>query len=137
MGKKARLSIAALGENIDYKTEIKEKSPIADLLSHTYNVKMVLNNPELKLIPGMTCDVNISNDENKTQIIIPNSSVMLANDNSRFVWIVHNNSVKKQTVIIEQFSSEGVIVKEGLKDGDLVIVKGNQKLREGSKIRML
>jgi len=136
IGQKATVQIIALGDKVYYETEIKEKSAIANPLSHTYDVKMELENSERKLMLGMICDVKISIDnEIRKQIVVPGNSVMLDNSNNKFVWLANEDIVKKQLVVVDQFSDQGVVIKNGLKKGDLVIINGNQKLSEGTKIR--
>lgn len=133
---KAIVQVMALGEDICYDARIKEKSTIANPLSHTYDVKIELDNTDRKLMPGMICDVNILIDENiKEQIVVPNNSIMIDNSNNKFVWIVNNDIVNKKNVTVGQFSDHGIIIEDGLRNGDQIIVNGNQKVSEGMKIR--
>lgn len=137
IGQKAIIGIMALGENAEYTAFITEKSSMANPLSHTYDIKIELDNEVGKLMPGMVCDVTIIYDKNEDkQIIIPNNSVMIDNDNNRFVWKVENDIAYKQPVIIDKLSERGVIVKEGLSTGDLIIINGNQKVSVGMKVKI-
>lgn len=136
MGQKAIIKILALGEDAEYTAIITEKSPMANPLSHTYDIKIELDNESGKLMPGMVCDVTIIYNENEDeQIIIPNNSVMIDNDNNRFVWKVENDIACKRPVITDKLSDKGVIIKEGVGTGDLIIINGNQKVSAGMKVK--
>ncbi|MBN9303455.1 MULTISPECIES: efflux RND transporter periplasmic adaptor subunit [Dysgonomonas] len=137
IGQKAIIKIMALDENAEYTAFITEKSSMANPLSHTYDIKIELDNETGTFMPGMICDVTIMYDKNEDEeIIIPNNSIMIDNDNNRFVWKVENDIAYKQSVIIDKLSDKGVIIKEGLCNGDLIIINGNQKVSAGMKVKI-
>jgi hypothetical protein len=51
------------------------------------------------------------------------------------VWKVNkDNTVSKQAVKIGELTSDGVIVLEGLEEGERIVTEGFQKIFEGSKV---
>lgn len=135
IGQKATITVTALGKDKVYTSTITEKSAMANPLSHTYDIKIELENKDRKLMPGMICDVVIHHNEAETeQIIVPNNAIMLDNDNNRFVWKLSGNTATRQSVAIGKLSSHGVIVSDGLNTGDKIIINGNQKVSEGTTI---
>lgn len=137
IGQQVTIDAMALGSDNSYTAKIKEKAAIANSLSHTYDVKVELDNKDEKLLPGMICDVNIIIEHRaEPKVIVPNNSIMIDNDNSKFVWLVVNGIASKQKVTVGALSDLGVAICEGLNSEDKVIIGGNQKVSEGMKLKI-
>nr|WP_320058943.1 efflux RND transporter periplasmic adaptor subunit [uncultured Bacteroides sp.] len=129
----ASISVAALGNQL-FEGMVSEKGIAANPLSHTYEVKIKLTNTQEKLMPGMVCSVTVSGTDNKPEIIIPNSVVQLKPEGTRFVWLAKNEKATLRIIQTGALTQKGIIVTGGLEEGDLVIMEGNQKVSEGTKI---
>ena len=66
--------------------------------------------------------------------ILPSQSVLLDADNRQFVWTVKDGKAIRKFVTVDEFSPDGVIVKNGLAVGDSVIVSGMQKVSTGTEV---
>ncbi|OGW10217.1 MAG: hypothetical protein A2W75_10940 [Nitrospinae bacterium RIFCSPLOWO2_12_39_15] len=97
----------------------------------TYDVVVKVDNPELKLKPGMTANVSISVSNRKDVLIIPNASLrfkppemqdkVTAREKSSGVWIIEEGKPKRIKVIT------------GISDGNYTeIVSGD--IREGQEL---
>lgn len=132
IGNKAFVSIEAL--NANYSGKIIEKGVVANPLSHTYDLKIELDNPHSLIMPGMGCNVRFSSDS-LSGFILPVSAIQIAPDNRRYVWIVEDNlTIRLQPVTIGKLTSTGVAILAGIEDGDKIVVEGTQKVHEGSKV---
>lgn len=127
-GQKADVTVLAL-DNYKVCGTVFSKNVDANDLSHTYEVTILIPNPDGKLLSGMVCKAVIRNDNSNKNIIIPYESVQLMPD-GRYVWCVVNNTSKRKRVETGGFASGGVIITSGLDNGDSVIVKGRQKVYE-------
>ena len=58
VGDKVKLTVAALGVAVFYGA-ISEKGIDANPISHTYDVKVGITNPQGRLLPGMVCNAHI------------------------------------------------------------------------------
>jgi multidrug efflux pump subunit AcrA (membrane-fusion protein) len=85
-GQKAVIEVAALN-NETFEGEIETKGISANLLSHSYEVKIAINNTDAKLLPGMVCKIRLAQDDATTEIVVPNGTVQIAPDGKRFVWL--------------------------------------------------
>ncbi len=132
-GQTARVNVAALNHRV-YEGKIKEKGVMANPLSHTYEIKVELNNPEKELMPGMVCEVLILSDTIATGIVMPNSAIQMHHTGEHFVWLAKDSIAKQKVVTIGAITNQGVVITSGLTQGDKVIVEGNQKVSEGMKI---
>ncbi|MDE5787194.1 MAG: efflux RND transporter periplasmic adaptor subunit [Bacteroidaceae bacterium] len=110
-----------------------EKGVSADPLTHTYDIRISMPNPEHKLLPGMVAKVTMDSSQEKA-IVLPVMAVQQATDKSLFVWSVKEKHAHRQPVSIGQVIGNSVVIASGLSEGEFVIVEGYQKVGEGSLV---
>ena len=66
--------------------------------------------------------------------IVVSANAVLINSKGKFVWVVEDGCATRRQITLSGYSGNGVIVSEGLKIGDRVIVEGYQKVSEGMKV---
>lgn len=135
IGDPVAIKVSAIGNKL-FNAKISEKGVVGDLLSHTYDVRIKINNSKNELLPGMVCNVSIQKGGNTENIVLPNNCIQIGNDNEKFVWINNNCIAEKRIIQTGSFVVDGVIVTNGLNEGDNVIVEGNNKVSQGMKIRV-
>ena len=131
VGDTAEVVVPALGDR-RFMGKVTEKSMTASLLTHSYPVKVLIEQPDEELVPGMISKVVLSADVS-TGIIVP-ANAILVNQEGRFVWVAEEGRATRRNITISGYSGSGVIVSEGLQAGDVVIVEGYQKVSEGMKV---
>lgn len=117
--------------------KVVEKGVTADPLSRTYDIKLLVNNPNHKLLPGMICNVYSRFRRGETSVFIPTSVVQLNPDNRMFVWIVKDGKATKRYINFVASTSQGIRVSGGLEPGDQLIVEGHQKVSEGTPCKVI
>ena len=134
VGDKVKLTVAALSGAI-FRGTISEKGIDANPISHTYDVKVGITNPQGRLLPGMVCNAQVQGSAaTPSNITVPPQSIELDVDNSRFVWTVVNGKAHQQPVTTGDFEGDGIVILSGLKAGDQVIINGQQKVSEGMNV---
>ena len=109
---------------------VREISPIADSSSRTFKVKISLpQNQNAKL--GMTASVAFA--EKDSGVILPLSAIYQTGSQEQ-VWTVREGKVTLKNVTVKNFRDNEVEV-EGLNSGEVVVVAGVHKLREGQEVR--
>jgi RND family efflux transporter, MFP subunit len=136
LGQTATIVVPALG-NREFHGKIGQKGVTANPVSHTYEVRIVVDNPQLSLMPGMVGKVSIMNEVDSNRIIVPNRTVLITHDGKHFVWIADGSAAKRKFVIVGSLSNDGVVIEEGLKAGDRIIVDGYHKVSEGMQISII
>lgn len=131
LGDTAEIVVPALADK-QLRGKVVEKSMTASLLTHSYPVKVLIEQPDKDLIPGMIGKVVLKSDVSKG-IIVPANAVLI-NQEGKFVWVVENGRATRRQITLSGYSGNGVIVSEGLMMGDKVIVEGYQKVSEGMKV---
>lgn len=120
-----------------YQGSLVEKAVVANPLSRSYVAKFKVDNHNGKLLPGMICSVTLNQDSNVNGVILPVSSVLLAADNSNFVWLDSAGVARKRIVIAGEMLPEGILITSGLKNGDKVIVAGTEKVSQNTKVESI
>ena len=131
VGDTAEVVIPALGDK-RLNGKVMEKSMTASLLTHSYPVKVLIEQPDKELTPGMIGKVVLKGDVSKG-IVVPANAVLI-NQEGKFVWVDEDGRATRRKITLAGYSGNGVIVSEGLKTGDVVIVEGYQKVSEGMKV---
>ncbi len=143
---KSSVNIAAAFESIPGKKfplEVKEYSTEADPATQTYQVVLVTDQPrEANILPGMTATVTAAFKPDEAggnhEIIVPALSVLDAPENKPYLWVFDPGQgvVHKRYVRIGSLRDSGSIhITEGLKPGEIIVIAGVTKLREGMKVR--
>ena len=132
-GQKARIEVSALDNSV-FAGEVEIKGITANPMSHTYDVKIFVENSQAALMPGMVCKVSLSGDTKTEQIVVPNRTIQISADGKHFVWLADGNVAKRQFVKIDGLNDNGIIIIDGLSTNDKLIVEGFQKVSEGMKI---
>ncbi len=133
IGEKANFTVAAL-DGRSYAATVSEKSPVANAISHTYEVKMQLANADGQLLPGMICSVAIAPKNSMAAIVIPVESVKVDDSGARFVWIEKGGKAWKRRVAVGNFAGNGIEIRSGLTAGEHVITSGSDKVSDGMKV---
>ena len=131
LGDTAEVVIPALGDR-PFSGKVVEKSMTASLITHSYPVKVLMEQPDEAMAPGMIGKVVLKADVS-TGIIVPANAVLI-NQEGKFVWVAEDGRATRRRITLSGYSGNGVIVSEGLKMGDKVIVEGYQKVSEGMKV---
>lgn len=79
----------------------------------------------------------IKAEQSEDFIIIPYNSLIEADGNKAFVFIVENNKVKRQSVTINKFENNKVFIKEGLQKTDQIVISNSAYLNEQSTIKII
>lgn len=112
------------------------KSVQSDPMTHTYPISIHVDNPGGRLLPGMVCDVTFG-QTGTPALSVPITAVMAGTGDSRYVWVMENGTAKRKDIRTGMAYGGRIVVTEGLQAGDSVIVKGMQKLSNGSKVSAL
>lgn len=137
-GQKAGIRVSAVGERL-FEGEVNEIGVLSNPLSHTYLVKVDLENKDNLLKPGMVCTVTLSNPELSGRIVIPVSAVRQNANGEKFVYTANAQTgrAEKRTITTGPLATNGVVINAGLANGELLITDGSQKISENSPLQIL
>jgi membrane fusion protein (multidrug efflux system) len=132
-GQQIRFNVNSLGGRT-FTGEISEIGVSADMISRQYDVKALVDNPDHVLLPGMVCDVFAESSGDDSSLYLPANVIQIDIDNKPFVWTVRDGKAQKAYVKIGENVGENITIEDGLESGDEVIVEGQHKVSNGTKI---
>ncbi len=116
---------------------VAELSPVISDETRTFAGKLEIDNPELKLRPGMFIKANIITAQKDSAIVIP-KDVIMTGSRGKYVFIVGRNSAASDRRITTGIANQDEIeVTEGLSANDRLIIKGFETLRDNSKVKVI
>lgn len=136
-GQRCLIKISALN-NKSFEGTIIEKGISAHPISHTYDVKVKIENRDRNIMPGMVCKAYLFDfkTENVASVItIPMKSVQLDGNGGSFVWLKsHEDKAIVQKVVLGGLTGNDIVINEGLQPGDQLIIEGYQHISPGSTV---
>ena len=134
VGQKVSFTVSALGDQ-EFSGKIVSRGVTASAISHAYEVKVVVENHNHQLLPGMVCKVRLENTGGDYSIVVPQQAIQISGQ-EKFVWIVKDGKAHRQGVTTGDVINEGVVVETGLMSGDEIIVEGQNKVSEDVKVKV-
>jgi len=106
-----------------------------DPATGTINVRLTFPNPDHILVPGQYVSVLLTGATPERRIVIPQVAVQ-ENQAGSFVLIVDSEGrVEARPVKMGERVGVGVIVLDGLTEGETLVVEGIQKVRPGAEVQ--
>ncbi len=135
-----------VGDRVDVKTGvypgvifkgvIKTISVKGDM-AHNYPVEVDLkNSKKYPLRAGMFANVLFTSKEKYKSLVIPREALLGSVKNAQ-VYVVENNVAKLRHLVIGKSSNNNLEVLSGLKKGDIVVVNGQNNLKQNYKVKLL
>ena len=106
-----------------------------DTQTGTITARLEFPNKQGLLKPGLTCNVRVLNNDTSKSIIIPYKSVVVQMG-EYFVFVINGKTVSQRRIQIGRSIKDNVIVENGLKPGEKIVVDGVQKLRDNSPVKL-
>jgi RND family efflux transporter, MFP subunit len=112
--------------------------PAADRQKGTVKIEVQIARPDLQIIkPEMSVKVSFleirSPGKLEPVITVPKSAVR-RDEGEAYVWTVREGIVRRVSVVCGLTTETGIEVRQGLKDGDSVVITPDVKLVNGGKV---
>lgn len=121
-----------------FRGEVSSIGSRVDPVSRSISVRAEMDNPELRLRPGMLMEVVLLRSPRQA-VVVP-ESVLIPSGDKQFVLVVDkedgNRLERRQVQIGERRTGQAEIL-EGLADGELVVSHGLQRAHEGDQVHIL
>ena len=113
----------------------------------TIRIKAAFPNDEGRLFPNQFVNARLLIDERKGVVLIPTTAIQRGVQAATYVYVVKDTpskadpaqtekTVSLQNIAVGPTEGEVTLVESGLKDGDLVVTDGVDKLQPGSKVSL-
>ena len=105
-----------------------------DPTTGTYKLKSVFNNADNGLFPNQFVNVHLLVDTMHNLTIIPASAIQRGPQGTYVYAVAGDNTVKIHPVTIALTTANSVGLSGGVSSGDVVVIDGQDKLQDGSKV---
>ncbi len=114
--------------------------PVSDIDARTFTLRVLPKNKQLPITPGMSARVTISLDTGQKNVAVNRDALIRYPDGRVIVWVLEKDgdktSVKERKVEIGLAFDQYVQILSGLKEGDQVVIRGNEALRDGQTVQL-
>jgi membrane fusion protein (multidrug efflux system) len=135
VGQPATVVVPALG-GAEFQGRVQLVGIAADPASRTYAVKLEVANPQRRLLPGMIAEVRIETDRTVSVLTLPGEAIVRDVDGVTrvFLYFPDEERVHSRRVTVGAPFGREVEIRDGLEVGDMVVVGGQHRIREGSSV---
>lgn len=100
-------------------------------------IRIVVNNPERKLLPGMYVRVNIDRASVPQALLVPSQAIQRNNNGDPQVYVINAKGLADiRPIELGQQYEQFYLVNKGLKVGDKVIVEGVDRIKPNQKLEI-
>jgi len=133
-GLEVPVTINSLGKQ--YTGTITSVGPKADPVTRAFPVEIKLDNKEGAIKSGMVADLLLSTGTSKGAVAVPVDAVM-EREGQFTVFVVEGGQAKEVSVKVGVSAGQLTEIKEGIKEGQAVIVKGNRLVVDGQSVKVI
>ncbi len=135
VGMRANVTISAVSDT-PFEAVVSEKDGRADERTGTFEISFLLPaNERLRSGQLGTVDIEVSRN-NDGSIAVPATAIFGVRSGEGLVYVVDDKKrVKQRNVVIGELTDDSLEITAGLNDGDVVITRGVEKLRDGDRIQ--
>lgn len=133
LGQSAQITLQAYPDD-KFIGKVSEISPVLDLETRTAPIEISIPNSDHRLKSGMFVQAQLILQERKKVPAIPKESVMGREPQVYVYTVIKGNTARQKKIKLGVRQGSYCEVLEGVKDGDLVVVMGQQKLYDGASV---
>ncbi len=124
------------GDDKSARGTITRVAPVADSASRTFEAEVSIDNSDGRLKGGVYADAVITTKSKDNVLTVPFSAIVMRDD-QRTVYVVENDTAVRRVVTTGYIGDDLVEILGGITENDLVIAGGQNKLREGSTVKVV
>jgi multidrug efflux pump subunit AcrA (membrane-fusion protein) len=129
LGQLAEIKVDAYPSEV-FKGEVSKISPVVELETRTAPIEILIPNEDHRLKSGMFAQANLVIDKRKAVPVILKEALSGKEPNT-YVYVIKESNAYKRNIELGLRQGAYYEVLEGLKEGELVVIMGQQKLHNG------
>ncbi len=132
VGQPATLSVDSHPDH-DFQAIVERISPTINMDTGTFRATMTIDNTQAELAPGMFGRFTIAWQTNNDALVVPESA-LVREDTATTVFVVADGEATRRVVTTGIRSGGVVEIIDGLNADDRVVLRGQSRLRDGSRV---
>ncbi len=134
LGQAAVIKVDAYPQD-EFTGKVNRISPLVDLATRTSSIEIVIDNQSHKLKSGMFARVKLNIEEHKNTVVILKEAI-IGKNHEVYVYTVQDNKAVMRKITLGMRQDEYIQVLDGLKEGELVVIAGKEKLKDGALVQI-
>jgi len=134
-GMKAKVQVDSYPGRV-FEGRVEKINSALDLSTRTLQAEIYILNSDRSLKPGMFANVEVVLLEKPQTLVIPREAVIEAGGEMS-VFVVEGKQAFRKPITLGYEQDRLVEVLKGLNEGDQVVIKGQQLIKDGSTIRVI
>ena len=134
-GQQVRVANYTLPDKV-FTAAIDQVAPVLDEESRTYKAVINVDNPDLLLRPGMFVKAEVVTARSDSAIVIPRD-IVRSRRNRSIVYVVERGTAIERPVTLGLENPDNVEIKEGLSEGERLVVDGYEALSHNAKVTIV
>ena len=132
VGREAKVRVPSV--SVEATGNVERVSPTVNPATQTSQVELNVANPDGKLRPGMSADVEFVINEKPDALVVPAEAVQRTNGSSHVMRVIDGKVAS--IAVVAGIATDGFVeIQEGLNEGDIVVVRGQFMLQDGDEAR--
>ncbi|MFT4954875.1 MAG: RND family efflux transporter MFP subunit [Brevundimonas sp.] len=136
-GAAVEVTADALGSAV-LPARVQARVPVADAQDRTFLLRLVVDDPQGRLIPGSFARATLLIPPPETAVSVARDALLIRPDGGREVFVaeVQNGGLvaRRRRVRVGREGGTDALITSGLRLGDMVVVRGNEGLEDGQSI---
>ncbi len=134
LGDMAQVLVEALSTQ-PFVGKITKIVPAAAVPTRTFTIEVSIDNADNTLLAGLTAKVLVNGKIHPDAMVVPEAALVLFED-QRTVFVLAEDQVVQRKLKIGYVGDGYAEVLDGLKAGELVVVAGQNTVRDGAKVKV-
>lgn len=124
----------------EFGARVAARVPVSDPASRSFTLRLRPTAEDIPLTPGMSARVTLQLATGEQGLVISRDAVIRYPDGRTTVWVVQDQDdktvVEERQVTLGRAFDGQVHVRQGLEEGARVVVRGNESLQPGQRVRL-
>jgi membrane fusion protein (multidrug efflux system) len=138
LGQKAEFTTPSWGEK-RFEGVVSAINPTIQPENRSVRIKLKVQNKKMELRDGMYARGEITTERKKDVLVIPRDSLIPEENVSDYgdVFVVVNGKAERRRIRIGDNRQDRIWVREGLQEGEWVVLERGPSLRDGTEVRIV
>jgi len=150
VGQRAHIRVESFPNEV-FEGKISKVNPTLNPATRTIGAEVLIDNPELKLRPGMFAKVEVVVNRHEKSLLVPKYSILentrleylggeLTNSTvkiDQYVFIIQDSIAYKRDIVTGIVDENKVEVLQGLKGNELLVITGQHNLLDSARVEIV
>lgn len=135
VGMPAKVTCDAI-PNETFTGRVVQLNPSGDPTSRQFTVRVLVNNAQNKIKPGMFTRVHLTTEKQTASTVVPKEALQNRPEGSYVMVVGADKHVSFRTVVVGATDTNYASIVQGLKEGEQIVVLSAAPLKEGQEVKM-